>query len=174
VPSELQRILNKALHKDLEARYQKIEQMLIELKELKQELEFQQKLGQSGAQHISTVAPQTDAPSQQADAQTTTSSEIILGELKRHKRGFTLALIVFIAVIAGAAWWLYSLTVGRSSQPGSTATAFEVLPFTSLPGNESLPFFSPDGNRIAFSGMAAGATIQISTSNRLARKICSA
>jgi serine/threonine protein kinase/TolB-like protein/Tfp pilus assembly protein PilF len=47
VPDELQRIVRKALSKDKEGRYQGIKDLLIDLRELKQELEFEAKLERS-------------------------------------------------------------------------------------------------------------------------------
>ena len=47
VPDELQRIVRKALSKGREARYQGIEDLLIDLRELKQDLEFEAKLERS-------------------------------------------------------------------------------------------------------------------------------
>jgi serine/threonine protein kinase len=44
VPSELVRIVNKSLRKDREERYQVVKDLLLDLKALKQELEFQDKL----------------------------------------------------------------------------------------------------------------------------------
>jgi serine/threonine protein kinase/Tol biopolymer transport system component len=47
VPAELQRIVRKALRKDKEERYQTIKDMLVDLRGLKQELEFEAKLERS-------------------------------------------------------------------------------------------------------------------------------
>ena len=44
-PPELERIVSKALHKDRDARYQLVDDLLDDLKNLKGELEFQAKLG---------------------------------------------------------------------------------------------------------------------------------
>ena len=46
-PTELVRIVTKALRKDREERYQVVKDLLIDLRTLKQELDFQTKLGQS-------------------------------------------------------------------------------------------------------------------------------
>ncbi|HLL73922.1 MAG TPA: protein kinase [Pyrinomonadaceae bacterium] len=48
-PAELERIVSKALRKDREARYQGIRDLLVDLKSLKQELDFAAKLERSGA-----------------------------------------------------------------------------------------------------------------------------
>ena len=52
VPDELQRIVRKALSKDKEGRYQGIKDLLIDLRELKQELEFEAKLERSTGQEF--------------------------------------------------------------------------------------------------------------------------
>src|SRR4030095_12036387 len=53
LPPDLERIVSKALRKDRDARYQLVEDMVSDLKDLKQELEFQSKLGRSS--HEQTV-----------------------------------------------------------------------------------------------------------------------
>jgi serine/threonine-protein kinase len=49
VPQELERIINKALRKDPEERYQTAKDFLIDLKEVRQDLEFQNKLDRTAA-----------------------------------------------------------------------------------------------------------------------------
>ncbi|MBC7911873.1 MAG: serine/threonine-protein kinase, partial [Pyrinomonadaceae bacterium] len=49
VPAELQRIVRKSLRKDKEERYQTIKDMLVDLRSLKQELEFEAKLERTAA-----------------------------------------------------------------------------------------------------------------------------
>src|SRR5262245_44451557 len=44
LPSELQRIVGKALRKDREERYQSVRDMMVDLRSLKQELEIEAKL----------------------------------------------------------------------------------------------------------------------------------
>ncbi|HSB08702.1 MAG TPA: protein kinase [Blastocatellia bacterium] len=52
VPDELQRIVRKALSKDKEGRYQGIKDLLIDLREVKQELEFEAKRERSIGQEV--------------------------------------------------------------------------------------------------------------------------
>jgi tetratricopeptide (TPR) repeat protein len=59
-PADLQRVVGKALQKDRDSRYQHVNDLLTELKNLKQELEFQEKLGRSGS--IATHVTTTDHP----------------------------------------------------------------------------------------------------------------
>jgi eukaryotic-like serine/threonine-protein kinase len=169
VPAELERIVTKALRKDREERYQVVKDLGLDLKILKQRLEFEAELKRSGERVVRSgeasrevaEADLTDANATQilgtptdraaSNARTTSSAEYVVSEIKRHKRSLTLALLVFIVAIAGAGWWLYSFLLRLQPQSRSTGAVFEITPFTSFPGNESLPSFSPDGNRIAFS-----------------------
>src|SRR4029079_11799408 len=44
-PPELVRIINKSLKKDREQRYQRVKELLLDLRTLKQELDFREKMG---------------------------------------------------------------------------------------------------------------------------------
>ena len=123
VPDELQRIVRKALSKDKEGRYQTIKDLLIDLRELKQELEFEAKLersiepevrdrsttlelAESGARAEAETAPQqTVHTGDSFTKSTTSSSRIVIGEIKRHKLGVSLALAALL--IAAVAAYFY-------------------------------------------------------------------
>jgi eukaryotic-like serine/threonine-protein kinase len=120
VPDELQRIVRKALSKDKEARYQGIKDLLIDLRELKQELEFEAKLERSieptvrdrsttferaesgGRAEAETAPQQTVRTVEEFTTRTTSSTRIVIGEIKHHKLGvsLTLAALVIAAVTA--------------------------------------------------------------------------
>src|SRR5262249_15826211 len=55
-----------------------------------------------------------------------------------------------LGVIAAIAFGLYQLTRQRQSRTIVSTPDPKLIPFTSLPGCESEPAFSPDGYRIAF------------------------
>ena len=162
-PAELERIVTKALCKNQDERYQVVKDLQLDLKTLKQRLEFEAELERSGsraaksnevrrdviepvvADAYGTQALGSRPDSARSNIRTSSSAEYLVNEIKRHKRSVTLALIVFIAAIAGAGWWLSQRLPFRSA-----GTAIEITPFTSFPGDETLPTFSPDGKRIAF------------------------
>jgi serine/threonine protein kinase/Flp pilus assembly protein TadD len=118
VPDELQRMVRKALSKDKEARYQGIKDLLIDLRELKQELEFEAKLERSTGPESQdrsttperaetggrpdTTLQQTVHTDESIVTRKTSSSMVVIGEIKRHKLGalLTLAVIVVAAVSA--------------------------------------------------------------------------
>jgi eukaryotic-like serine/threonine-protein kinase len=163
VPDELDRIVTRALSKDVDERYQLMADLGHDLKTLKKRLEFEGELQRSSSSRFAADQGTTPLPSAEAidahatqvggastadarpDLVTASSIEYLVGEIKRNKRGFVISLILFILVLGGGTWWILNST--RSSPPTAAA---EIIPFTSFGGSESLPSFSPDGNRIAF------------------------
>jgi eukaryotic-like serine/threonine-protein kinase len=116
LPSELVRIVGKALRKDREERYQVIKDLLLDLKALKQELEFQAKLEQSVVPSSDPLSPAATHPNQQLTTGSGTAqsspavssiSESLSFELKRHKTGVIAALAVAVLVIAAGGFGLY-------------------------------------------------------------------
>src|SRR5258708_19963989 len=57
VPTELERIVEKALRKDREQRYQTVKDMLLDLKSLKQRQEFEAELERSKPPDLSRAPP---------------------------------------------------------------------------------------------------------------------
>jgi eukaryotic-like serine/threonine-protein kinase len=94
VPPGLEQIVQKALCKDREERYQSVDEMLTGLRDVKEGLETGQKLAAS----VSPVR----------EMQTTSSAEYIVNEFKRHKAGLVMALLLLIVVAAGLVFYSYS------------------------------------------------------------------
>ena len=99
VPAELQRTVTKTLRKDREQRYQHVKDLLIDLKDLKQELEFEAKLKgaptfgvppSGGVSSAPALPPEGGTPNVTSAARATSSAEILLGEIKRHRRSVAL------------------------------------------------------------------------------------
>jgi serine/threonine protein kinase/tetratricopeptide (TPR) repeat protein len=107
-PAELQRIVRKCLTKERDERYQTARDLMIDLKNLRRELDFQSELERSVPPH-STDAPMTQtgrgAPTNEMGARQTLSAEYIATELKRHKKGSI--LIAALATLAIAASILF-------------------------------------------------------------------
>lgn len=149
VPDELQRIVRKALSKGKEARYQGIKDLLIDLRELKQDLEFEAKLertaspesidrasGERGsgltAVTASQVPAQTDGLS---TAKTQSSAEYIVREITRHK--LNTAMIVTVLVAAAASYYYFFATTIKTA-----INSIAVLPFVNESGNADVEYLS--------------------------------
>src|SRR6059058_1065632 len=100
VPAELERIVRKALRKDKEERYQTIKDLLIDLRNLRKELELSAEMERS-APPISR-GPVSGGQSAAATAHSASSAEYIVTEIKQHKRAAVgaLALILIASVAA--------------------------------------------------------------------------
>jgi Tol biopolymer transport system component len=137
LPLELERIIDKALEKDREVRCQTAAELRADLKRLKRDLD-------SGrARAVSTTATAVLRPSQQ----------------RLVKRFAGIAVFVALAlVISGVFWFVFfgpqhrppANSPAAEPEPKGSAPALRSVPFTSYPGQESEPSFSPDGNYIAF------------------------
>jgi eukaryotic-like serine/threonine-protein kinase len=122
-PRGLEHIVSRALRKDREERYQNINDLLIDLKDLKQDLEFEARLerakeqaGQpevgndlraarpSGQPSLETAQVAAARTGEDATARTTSTAEILISEVKRHKRGLALGMAM---LLVGAAIFYY-------------------------------------------------------------------
>jgi Tol biopolymer transport system component/predicted Ser/Thr protein kinase len=150
-PFDLQRIVRRCLAKDPDERYQSIKEVAIELRELRRELEGAGELDTTVPPSPIGSAPGATLPGSSpslSTAASASSAEYIVSEIKRHKRGAGVALVVLISVITGVAFGLYKFFGQRQAK--SSATSLRIIPFTSFPGRKSEPAFSADGNQIAF------------------------
>jgi serine/threonine protein kinase/Tol biopolymer transport system component len=155
LPAELNRIVGKALKKDREERYQSTKELLLDLKSLRQELEFEAKMGRSilrvpAVQQVTTsdgMARQAST-ARQADA-APTISELFVNEVKSHPRRVTLVLSIIAMVIAAAGVGLYRL-IKLAQRPES----FQSMRLTkaTLAGNvaEGQVAISPDGKYVVY------------------------
>jgi eukaryotic-like serine/threonine-protein kinase len=125
VPGELERIVRKALRKDKEERYQTIKDLLIDLRNLRKELELEAEMERSATP---MVGHPTSAQSAAATAHSMSSAEYIVTEIKQHKR--TAALIIGMVIVS--AILLLSLLFRQSSSTKEASprnTSLAVLPF---------------------------------------------
>ncbi len=105
-PLELQRIVSKAMRKDREERYQTVKDLMLDLKSLKRELEATTTLSYAANAETSSgsrivVASSSASQSEPIVVRAISSAEYIVGEIKRHKRGFLLTLVALsLTVIA--------------------------------------------------------------------------
>jgi serine/threonine protein kinase/predicted Zn-dependent protease len=100
VPHEIERIVNKALRKDREERYQTAKDLLIDLKDIRQNLEFQNKLERTAAPDREVAKTQVfKATTSDVAPHTSSSAEYIVNRIKHHKR---FAFLVFVPLMIAA------------------------------------------------------------------------
>jgi serine/threonine protein kinase/Tfp pilus assembly protein PilF len=124
-PAELERIVAKALTKDLEERYQTAKDLLVDLKRLKRQLEFDAEIERtvspelrtSSSAHTHTGAHGVETATAETAANTASSSvehrlssaEYIVSEIKRHKKGFAVTgALVFALALAIGGYFLFA------------------------------------------------------------------
>lgn len=147
LPRQLERIVDKALRKDRDHRYQHIKDLEIDLDDLRDEIRFEAKLGNTSDQMLPA---QTTGAVRRLSTFTSTISTT---------RRFTLlhAIIFGAVAVALVGGILYFRPGGMSARvPGTYKTA-EVASWTSAPGELfSSARFSPDGKLIACASTKSG------------------
>src|SRR5262245_25126997 len=125
-PVELQRIVAKAMRKDREERYQTVKDLLLDLKSLKRELEATTTMSYAASAETPSgsriaMASSTTSPSEPIVVRAISSAEYIVGEIKRHKRGFLLSIVALSLIIFA----IFNFVINRDHPIESIA----VLPF---------------------------------------------
>jgi len=136
LPSEIERIVNKMLRKEADERYQTARDLLTDLKDVRRELDFQDKLER-------TVAPEPKDTTQivstaAAAAPATSSAEFIVRGVQTHKSAVAIVALVVLALLGGAFWFFY---IHRSTS-SSTIQSIAVLPFENKSGNSDSEYLS--------------------------------
>src|SRR5260370_39774128 len=86
VPAELDRIVTKALTKDLEARYQTAKDLLIDLRNLKRKLEVDAEIDRTVPSELrATTTASGAAAASPRTAHAASSAEYIVSGIKQHK-----------------------------------------------------------------------------------------
>src|SRR5439155_6918084 len=104
VPPELERIVRKALRKDKEERCQTIKDLLIDLRNLRKELELSAEMERSAPPLSGRIM--SSGQSAAATAHSASSAEYIVKEIKQHKR--VAALILGTIIVAAVVLSLFS------------------------------------------------------------------
>ena len=152
VPPELQRIVTKCLRKERDERYQTMKDVLLDLKELRDELALATKLersirpaNNSAVENQRTLIADAEITQDQsaqltgeAPVQTTSSAEYLVGEIRQHKRGVAIGLLGLLLAASGLAYWYFSTRSSSAKQIESIA----VMPFSNESGNPEVDYLS--------------------------------
>ncbi len=139
IPEEIERILNKLLKKDSNERYQTASDLVVDLKDVRKELEFQDKLKLTALPAQKHKA-QDSAPTLVA-AQTSASEEYAGSKTNRRPLVWATAVVALLLVSAGIA---YFIRTNKSSSSGVAAPidSIAVLPFQNKSGDAETEYLS--------------------------------
>jgi eukaryotic-like serine/threonine-protein kinase len=136
---EIERILIKLLKKDCDERYQTARDLLVDLKDVRKELEFQDKLKLT-ALPARKLQTEVSAPTLVA-AQTASSGAYLTSKTKRRSLGLAAALAAVLLASAGTVYLI------RTNKSSSTAVAtpidsIAVLPFQNKSSDAETEYLS--------------------------------
>ncbi len=138
VPAELERIINRALEKDRNLRYQSAADIRSELQRLKRDTD--------SSRQLSAVTAITDAsaslPSSAASAsaipmasrEASSDTQAVVGLFARHKTAFLAVAVMIILIVAGLSYGVF--------RSGSTIDSLAVLPFADGGGDANTDYLS--------------------------------
>jgi eukaryotic-like serine/threonine-protein kinase len=133
LPTRLEDIINRALEKDRELRYQSAKEMRSELMRLKRDTDSSRQL---------PAAPETfsqaSSPSQTGQ---TSASSAVASAAKQHKLGIGIGSVVVILLVASAAYGIYALLSRSRPAPFQNFSVSK----TTESGKATLVAISPDG-----------------------------
>jgi eukaryotic-like serine/threonine-protein kinase len=155
VPSELQRIVRKAMTKDVDMRYQSARDLLIDLKNLRRDLDIQGELERSVVPNLEPATSSTEnetrtfasgieatrsghAPATQHVTSSTSSLEYAVNQAKSHKGVAGLVGVLIVGVITAIAYFGFFAPAGDSG----TVTSIAVLPFENKSGDPNSDYLS--------------------------------
>jgi Tol biopolymer transport system component len=156
-PPELARIVMKTLRKDREERCQSAKDLLIDLKSLAQDLDFQQRLkqtpGPGGSAEVARINQMSDGAQpamartdRLADATPTQISKPAFSGMMKARRWPTFVLIGVLAI--GGSFGLYKLWTRSKEITPPVVT--DIARVTAWSGLDAQPTLSPDGNSVAY------------------------
>ncbi|MGI8897039.1 MAG: protein kinase domain-containing protein, partial [Pyrinomonadaceae bacterium] len=174
IPTELQRIVRKALRKDREERYQLAKELALDLKNLRRELDLKVEL---------EISQQPSAPAQQASGigasqagtasshstthtaeinvrKSNSTAEYLAGEIKSHPKALVLvlgviALAALAMILALAMAYRWTVTQTPSGNVSGSSRTMKIARLTST-GTADKAAISPDGKYLVHVASESG------------------
>lgn len=134
VPAELQRIVSKMLRKNKDERYQTMKGLLADLKDLRENLAFGERLEKSHSSDAENETKQFQATTGDANKQNVETQHSFSQKIKQHKPAALAALATFVIALAIVGYFAFA--------PQAPITSVAVLPFENGNNDANLDYLS--------------------------------
>lgn len=155
IPHELHKFVRRALQKNPDERYQTVKDFLLDVQDLKRELEVSEEIERS---HIPPMSRSTNVGITQSGENVTamhagavstqnsigrqpSSAEYIVSEIRQHRRGFLALAAILATTLAGGIGWWYMRSGPAAAEVGRIDSV-AVLPFENGSGDPNMDFLS--------------------------------
>jgi serine/threonine-protein kinase len=179
LPEELERIVNKALRKNREERYQTVGELAVDLKHLKQEMEVDARLGRAvetgkrainGSGKMNGIAAGTTFRTLGVGPTLPTSSfEYLITEIKTHNRTALLAAAAVIVLVATLAYFYIARRNSSAAGNGEAIDSLAVLPFVNVNNDPSTEYLSDGISDSIIKGLSQVPALKVMSLNSVLR-----
>jgi eukaryotic-like serine/threonine-protein kinase len=145
LPAELERVINKALEKDRNLRYQHASDIGADLQRLKRDTDTGRSVVLPAASSLDVAQGDMSSPMTSAGVVSMASGEassytqVVVGLLAPHKKAFLTFAVAAVLILAGLGYGAYRWL---SPSSGSAIDSLAVLPFTNVSGDANTDYLS--------------------------------